>query len=64
MSITAALFVTGRFTPEDARYVWGILAGSAVGLLASTLGTALLLDLLRAARHAHAAAVCRQCEWC
>jgi putative peptidoglycan lipid II flippase len=36
--ITAALFVTGRFTPADAKYVWGILAGSAVGLLAQTLG--------------------------
>jgi putative peptidoglycan lipid II flippase len=36
--ITAALFQTGRFTSEDARYVWGILAGSAVGLLAQTLG--------------------------
>ena len=36
--IAAALFQTGRFTREDAVYVWGILAGSAVGLLASTLG--------------------------
>src|SRR5262249_11394153 len=27
-----------RFRHEDAVYVWGILAGSAVGLLASTLG--------------------------
>jgi putative peptidoglycan lipid II flippase len=28
----------GRFTRSDAIYVWGILAGSAVGLMASTLG--------------------------
>jgi putative peptidoglycan lipid II flippase len=36
--ITAALFQTGRFSHGDAVYVWGILAGSSVGLLASTLG--------------------------
>jgi putative peptidoglycan lipid II flippase len=36
--IAAALLQTGRFRPTDAYYVWGILAGSAVGLLASTLG--------------------------
>ncbi len=36
--IAAALLQTGRFTREDSIYVWGILAGSAVGLLASTLG--------------------------
>jgi putative peptidoglycan lipid II flippase len=36
--IAAALLQTGRFRPTDAHYVWGILAGSAVGLLASTLG--------------------------
>ena len=36
--IAAALLQTGRFRPTDANYVWGILAGSAVGLLASTLG--------------------------
>jgi len=36
--VAAALLQTGRFTHEDAVYVWGILAGSAVGLLASTLG--------------------------
>jgi putative peptidoglycan lipid II flippase len=36
--IAGALFQTGRFTRADAVYVWGILAGSAVGLLASTLG--------------------------
>jgi len=37
-AITAALFQTGRFRHGDSNYVWGILAGSAVGLLASTLG--------------------------
>jgi len=36
--VAAALLQTGRFTHEDAVYVWAILAGSAVGLLASTLG--------------------------
>ena len=36
--IAAGLFQSGRFTPANSRYVWGILAGSAVGLLASTLG--------------------------
>ncbi len=36
--IAAALLQTGRFGHADAMYVWGILAGSAVGLLASTLG--------------------------
>jgi putative peptidoglycan lipid II flippase len=36
--IAAALLQTGRFRHEDSLYVWGILAGSAVGLLASTLG--------------------------
>jgi putative peptidoglycan lipid II flippase len=36
--IAAALLETGRFAHSDSVYVWGILAGSAVGLLASTLG--------------------------
>jgi putative peptidoglycan lipid II flippase len=36
--VAAALLQTGRFTRDDAVYVWAILAGSAVGLLASTLG--------------------------
>ncbi len=36
--VAAALLQTGRFTHADATYVWGILAGSTVGLLASTLG--------------------------
>jgi putative peptidoglycan lipid II flippase len=37
-AIAGALFQSGRFGAEDSRYVWGILAGSAVGLLATTLG--------------------------
>jgi len=37
-TMAAALLQTGRFTARDADLVWGILAGSAVGLLASTLG--------------------------
>ncbi len=36
--IAGAVFQTGLFSRTDALYVWGILAGSAVGLLASTLG--------------------------
>jgi putative peptidoglycan lipid II flippase len=32
------LYQSGQFTREVTLYVWGILAGSAVGLLASTLG--------------------------
>jgi len=36
--IAAVLYQTGKFTHTDALYVWGILAGSTVGLLASTLG--------------------------
>ena len=36
--ITAALFESGRFRHGDSNYVWGILAGSSIGLLASTLG--------------------------
>jgi len=36
--VVGALFQTGRFDRADSLYVWGILAGSAVGLLASTLG--------------------------
>ena len=35
--IAAALFETGRFTSRDAVFVWGILAGSSFGLLATTL---------------------------
>jgi putative peptidoglycan lipid II flippase len=36
--IAAVLYQTGKFTHNDAIYVWTILAGSSVGLLASTLG--------------------------
>jgi len=36
--IVAAIYQSGRFTRTDVIYVWGILAGSTVGLLASTLG--------------------------
>jgi putative peptidoglycan lipid II flippase len=35
--VTAALYQTGEFTRDMALYVWAILAGSAVGLLPSTL---------------------------
>jgi putative peptidoglycan lipid II flippase len=36
--ITAALYQSGKFTHADSVYVWAIIAGSGVGLLASTLG--------------------------
>jgi putative peptidoglycan lipid II flippase len=36
--IAAGLFEGGLFRHTDSVYVWGILAGSGVGLLASTLG--------------------------
>jgi putative peptidoglycan lipid II flippase len=36
--LAAAIYQTGRFGADDARYVWLILAGSAFGLLAATLG--------------------------
>jgi putative peptidoglycan lipid II flippase len=36
--IAAVLYQTGKFTRNDSIYVWSILAGAAVGLLASTMG--------------------------
>ena len=36
--MTGALYQTGKFGLTDSRYVWAILAGSTIGLLASTLG--------------------------
>lgn len=36
--MVGALYRTGRFGENDVRFVWGTLAGAAVGLLASTLG--------------------------
>jgi len=36
--VTAAIFQTGRFTRADTVFIWSILAGSSIGLLASTLG--------------------------
>jgi putative peptidoglycan lipid II flippase len=36
--ITAAIYQTGKFSHGDAVYVWGILAGSGIGLVASTVG--------------------------
>ena len=36
--IVAAIYQTGAFKGGDTTYVWGILAGATVGLLASTLG--------------------------
>ncbi|HET6936120.1 MAG TPA: murein biosynthesis integral membrane protein MurJ [Candidatus Angelobacter sp.] len=36
--IAAVIFQSGRFTAQDTVWVWGILAGSAVGLVAATVG--------------------------
>jgi len=36
--MTGALYQTGEFKHADSVYVWGILAGSTIGLLASTHG--------------------------
>ncbi len=36
--IVGAIYQTGQFTRQDTVYVWGILAGSGIGLLATTLG--------------------------
>lgn len=36
--VVAALYQSGAFTSKDSYYVWAILAGSGVGLLASTFG--------------------------
>jgi putative peptidoglycan lipid II flippase len=35
--IVALLLEHGKFTHHDTRYVWGVLAGSAIGLLATTV---------------------------
>lgn len=36
--VAAAIYQSGRFTHQDAVFVWAILAGSAVGLVAQTIG--------------------------
>ena len=36
--VSAAIYQSGRFKHSDAIYVWAVLAGSAIGLLASSLG--------------------------
>jgi putative peptidoglycan lipid II flippase len=36
--IAGALFQSGQFTADDARYVWAILAGAGIGLIATTMG--------------------------
>ncbi|HYE15475.1 MAG TPA: murein biosynthesis integral membrane protein MurJ [Pyrinomonadaceae bacterium] len=36
--MVGALYQTGKFTRGDTLFVWGILAGSAIGLLPTTLG--------------------------
>lgn len=35
--MTAALFQSGRFTPRDTDFAWGILAAASLGLLATSL---------------------------
>jgi putative peptidoglycan lipid II flippase len=36
--VSGAIFQSGKFTHQDALYVWAVLAGSSVGLLAVTMG--------------------------
>jgi putative peptidoglycan lipid II flippase len=36
--VTALLYQSGHFTSQDSTWVWGVLAGSSIGLVASTLG--------------------------
>jgi putative peptidoglycan lipid II flippase len=36
--VTAVIYQTGRFGRADSTFVWGVLAGAAVGLLATTSG--------------------------
>ena len=36
--IAGVIYQSGRFGPDEARHVWAVLAGSAVGLLAATQG--------------------------
>nr|MBA2733728.1 polysaccharide biosynthesis C-terminal domain-containing protein [Acidobacteriota bacterium] len=36
--MVGALYQTGQFTRADSIYVWGIIAGSSIGLLPTTLG--------------------------
>ena len=36
--VSAAIYQSGKFDHSEAVYVWGVLAGSAIGLLASSLG--------------------------
>lgn len=36
--VSATVYQSGKFTRSDAIWVWGVLAGSAVGLLASSMG--------------------------
>ena len=36
--VAALIFQSGSFTHRDAIYVWAVLAGSAVGMLAATMG--------------------------
>jgi putative peptidoglycan lipid II flippase len=37
-SVVALVYQTGRFTRDDVRYVWAVLAAYTIGLLAATLG--------------------------
>jgi putative peptidoglycan lipid II flippase len=36
--VAGAIYQTGKFTVSDTKYVWMILAGSAIGLVAATVG--------------------------
>ena len=55
--IVAMIYQSGAFTRADAIYVWAVLAGSGVGLLAATMGRLYNSAFLCAVRHAHAASI-------
>jgi putative peptidoglycan lipid II flippase len=62
-ALVALLFQTGQFTSADTRFVWAILCGSSVGLLANTRARLLssALYALSEARAPFRAALCRVC---
>ncbi len=52
--VVATIYRWGNFTAHDVTFVWSVLAGSAVGLLASTSGQAVFLCVLCVAGYTHA----------
>ena len=62
--IAAALYQSGRFNHDNAIYVWAILAGSSVGLLATSLGRLYSSTFYALFGHQDAAAVCHHSRCC